>query len=106
MILAHDSVVWLSHTTNNDYFDPGDSMIVPKYLYATDITGDGIPDLLVSDGVHIWIFRGGGLARVLSAHEEPCVLCDSQSPHRRSSKRAARRRPCSISVSICTLVAI
>ena len=58
MNLAHDSVVWLSHTTNNDYFDPGDSMIVPKYLYATDITGDGIPDLLVSDGVHIWIFKG------------------------------------------------
>ncbi len=28
-------------------------------LYATDITGDGITDLIVSDGLHIYIFKGG-----------------------------------------------
>jgi hypothetical protein len=33
--------------------------IIVTNLYATDITGDGITDLIVSDGLHIYIFKGG-----------------------------------------------
>ncbi|GEM_PF-3353245 len=58
--LAHDTVVYLSHTTEAVHiYHPGtDSMIAATGLYTMDITGDGIPDLLVTDGVYIYIFKG------------------------------------------------
>jgi hypothetical protein len=48
---AEDSVMILS--------DSASGGILVKNLYATDITGDGITDLIVSDGYHIYIFKGG-----------------------------------------------
>ena len=58
--LAHDTIVYLSHTTDVvHWYHPGtDSMIAVTGLYTMDITGDGIPDLLVTDGVYIYIFKG------------------------------------------------
>ncbi len=58
--LAQDSIVYLSHTTEAvQIYHPGtDSMIAATGLYTMDITGDGIPDLLVTDGVYIYIFKG------------------------------------------------
>lgn len=49
--LAHDSAVLISDTSTNG--------INVTNLYAMDITGDGITDLLVSDGFNIYIFKGG-----------------------------------------------
>jgi len=46
--LSKDSIVWLDNST-----------IFPANFYATDITGDGITDLIVSDNYHIYIFKGG-----------------------------------------------
>ena len=58
--LAHDSLIILSHTTDAPHwYNPGsDSMIATTGLYTMDITGDGISDLLVTDGVYIYVFKG------------------------------------------------
>ena len=58
--LAHDSMVYLSQTTDQPkWYNPTpDSMIAATGLYTMDITGDGIPDLLVTDNKYIYIFKG------------------------------------------------
>jgi len=48
---THDTVVWMSSLDGNYVHGEG--------IYATDITGDGIPDLLVSTGDTVFIFKGG-----------------------------------------------
>jgi hypothetical protein len=49
--LAHDTIRLISDTTT--------SGILMKSMYVMDITGDGIPDLILSDGLYIYIFKGG-----------------------------------------------
>jgi hypothetical protein len=51
--LGKDSVRWLSISTQDT------NSIAGKRIYAMDITGDGVTDLLVSDGDNIYIFKGG-----------------------------------------------
>jgi hypothetical protein len=48
---SQDSVIVVS--------DGASGGIIVANLYATDITGDGVTDLIVSDGLHIYIFKGG-----------------------------------------------
>ncbi|MBS1903238.1 MAG: T9SS type A sorting domain-containing protein [Bacteroidetes bacterium] len=38
--------------------DSANGGIVVKSMYATDITGDGVTDLIVSDGLRLYIFKG------------------------------------------------
>jgi len=47
---SQDSVILISDSANGG--------ITVTNLYATDITGDGITDLIVSDGTRIYIFKG------------------------------------------------
>ncbi len=48
---THDTVELISDTSANG--------ITITNIYSMDITGDGIADLLVSDGFNIYIFKGG-----------------------------------------------
>jgi hypothetical protein len=52
--LSNDTIFYIC---NND--SDGVNSIDPKNIYVTDITGDGVPDLLVSDGENVYIFKGG-----------------------------------------------
>jgi len=49
--LSQDSILLISDSASNG--------IIVTNLYATDITGDGVTDLIVSDGLNIYIFKGG-----------------------------------------------
>jgi hypothetical protein len=49
---SDESVHWLTDTSKAPEINV-------QNIYATDITGDGIPDLLVSDGEYVYIFKGG-----------------------------------------------
>jgi hypothetical protein len=50
--LFDDTVHWLTDTSASPEINV-------QNIYTTDITGDGIPDLLVSDGEYVYIFKGG-----------------------------------------------
>jgi hypothetical protein len=50
--LLDDTVHWLTDTSTTPEINV-------QNVYATDITGDGIPDLLISDGSYVYIFKGG-----------------------------------------------
>jgi hypothetical protein len=49
--LSKDSIVLISDSSSNGF--------AIKKLYATDITGGGITDLIVSDGSRLYIYKGG-----------------------------------------------
>jgi hypothetical protein len=58
--IGHDTVASLSQTDKiaSAVLDNDDSMISAQGMYAADITGDGISDLLISDDHKIYIFQG------------------------------------------------
>lgn len=49
--LSQDSLILISDTVEN--------AITAKNLLATDITGDGVTDLVIGDGLHLYFFKGG-----------------------------------------------
>ena len=51
--LSQDTVEWFTRS------DRDSNALSPRNMYAMDITGDGVPDLLALDGTSIYIFKGG-----------------------------------------------
>jgi hypothetical protein len=48
--LSKDTIIWISSIDSNG--------VTPKKIYSMDITGDGVTDLLVSDGLNIYVYPG------------------------------------------------